>query len=229
MKFGGKNIDMKKIAPSILSADFSRLEEEIKAVEKAGADWIHVDVMDGQFVPNITIGPPVIQSLRKVTKLPFDVHLMIQEPERFIKDFRDAGADIISVHPETTNHLQRTLSMIREVGAKPAVALNPATPLFALDHVWSDIEMVVVMSVNPGFSGQKFIPDIVQKIRSLRKKSERFAQDLLIEVDGGVDLENMAQLHEAGVDAFVSGATIFRSKDYGKTIAQMRTLLGSVE
>ncbi len=216
---------MKRIAPSILSADFARLQEEIEAVEKAGADWIHIDVMDGNFVPNITLGPPVIRALRKTTKLPFDVHLMIESPERYIKDFREAGADIISIHPETTKHLQRTLSLIREVGVKPAVALNPATSLFVLDHIWDDIEMVLLMSVNPGFSGQKFIPDMLQKIRSLRKKSERYANDLLIEVDGGVDLENMAEINKAGVDVFVSGSTLFGSKDYAKTIKQMRELI----
>lgn len=160
----------KKIAPSILSANFAKLGEEISSVEKAGADFIHVDVMDGHFVPNITIGPPVVKSIKKVATKPLDVHLMIQNPEKYIPDFLDAGADIISVHPESTPHIQRALSMIRKGGAKAAVALNPATPLYALDHIWDDIDMVLLMTVNPGFGGQSFIPEMVNKIQTLRKK-----------------------------------------------------------
>ena len=182
---------MKKIAPSILSADFSKLGQEIAAVEKAGADWIHVDVMDGHFVPNITIGPPVIKSLRKATKLPLDVHLMIENPEKYIPDFRNAGADWISIHPESTPHLQRALSMIRELGAKASVSINPATPLYVLDHVWNDIDMVLVMTVNPGFGGQKFIPSMKHKIQSLKKKIERENPKILLEIDGGVNQENI--------------------------------------
>ncbi len=210
------------IAPSILSADFGRLKDEIQAVEAAGADWIHVDVMDGRFVPNITIGPPVVASLKKVTKLPLDVHLMIEQPERFVRDFRSAGADWISIHTESTVHLQRTLALVREVGAHPAVALNPATPLFALDHVWDDIEMVLLMSVNPGFSGQKFIPESLNKLRSLKKKAERNAPKLRIEVDGGVGPANIGGLHEAGADTFVAGAAVYGTKDYAGAIRKMR-------
>lgn len=215
------------IAPSILSADFSRLADEVQAVEAAGVDWIHVDVMDGRFVPNITMGPVVVESIRKVTKLPIDVHLMIEEPERYVKDFRQAGADIISIHVEATRHLQRTLSLIKESGAKPSVALNPATPLFTLDHVWNDIEMVLIMSVNPGFSGQKFIPEITNKIRALKKKSERLAPNIRIEVDGGVTVENIRELNDAGASAFVSGSTIFSSGNYKETVSALRRTVTS--
>jgi ribulose-phosphate 3-epimerase len=210
------------IAPSILSADFARLKDEIQAVEAAGADWIHVDVMDGRFVPNLTVGPPVVEAIRRVTKLPLDVHLMIEEPEKFVAAFRDAGADWISVHVEATRHLQRLLAMIRESGAKPAVALNPATPLFTLDHVWEDIEMILVMTVNPGFGGQKFIPESLSKVQSLRKKSERMAPKILIEVDGGVGIPNIGELHSAGAGVFVAGTAIFGARDYKTTIAKMR-------
>ena len=213
---------MKKISPSILSADFSKLGKEIAAVEKAGADWIHVDVMDGHFVPNITIGPPVIKSLRKATKLPLDVHLMIENPEKYIPDFRNAGADWISIHPESTPHLQRALSMIRELGAKASVSINPATPLYVLDHVWNDIDMVLVMTVNPGFGGQKFIPSMKHKIQTLKKKIERENPKVLLEIDGGVNQENIKELSDLGVDVFVAGSAIFESKDYQKTIAAMK-------
>ena len=220
---------MHVIAPSILSADFARLRDEIQAVEAAGADWIHVDVMDGRFVPNLTIGPPVIRRIRAVTKLPLDVHLMIEEPERTIQEYRDSGADWISVHAEATRHLQRTLAQIKESGAKPSVALNPATPLYVLDHVWDDVEMVLLMTVNPGFGGQKFIPEMMQKVRNLRKKSERLAPDLRIEVDGGVGLENIAALSEAGATIFVAGSAIFDSKNYAETIKRMKEALRSAK
>ena len=218
---------MAVIAPSILSADFSRLRDEIAAVEAAGADWIHVDVMDGHFVPNLTIGPPVIEAIRKVTKLPLDVHLMIERPERSIQAYRSAGADWISIHVEATKHVQRALSLIRESGAKPAVALNPATPLFVLDHIWNDIEMVLLMTVNPGFGGQKFIPEMTNKIQSLRKKAERMAPKVLIEVDGGVGVGNIGSLAEAGVGVFVAGTAIFKTKDYRATIVSLREALSS--
>ena len=216
---------MALIAPSILSADFARLKEEIAAVEAAGADWIHVDVMDGRFVPNITIGPPVVAAIRKITRLPLDVHLMIEKPERYISAFRDAGADWISVHVEAAQHLQRTLTLIREVGAKPSVALNPATPLFMLDHIWDDIEMVLLMTVNPGFGGQKFIPEMMNKIQTLSKKLERMAPKVMIEVDGGIGVQNVAEIHAVGASVFVSGTGIFRTKDYKQTIAKMREAL----
>jgi ribulose-phosphate 3-epimerase len=213
---------MKKIAPSILSADFSKLGEEIAAVEKGGADWIHVDVMDGHFVPNITIGPPVVKSVRKATKLPLDVHLMIENPELYIPEFRKAGADYISIHPESTPHLQRALAMIRESGAKASVALNPATPLFVLDHVWDDIDMILIMTVNPGFGGQKFIPEMKNKIQSLKKKIERANSKILLEIDGGVNVENVGELAALGVDVFVAGSAIFESKNYQQTISAMK-------
>ena len=220
---------MRKIilAPSILSADFGDFGREIQRAEQAGADWIHVDVMDGRFVPNITIGPPVVQCIRKATKLPLDVHLMIKEPERYVRAFRDAGADWISVHVEATKHLQRTLALIRESGAKPAVALNPATALYTLDHIWDDIEMVLVMTVNPGFGGQKFIPEMMNKVRTLRKKTERTTPHLRIEVDGGVGVENIADLAEAGASVFVAGSAIFGSSNYRETISRMRQAVKS--
>ncbi len=213
---------MKKIAPSILSADFSKLGEEIKLVEKAGADWIHVDVMDGHFVPNITIGPPVVKCVRAVTKLPLDVHLMIENPEKYIPEFRKAGADWISIHPESTTHLHRALSMIRELGAKASVAINPATPLYVLDHVWDDIDMVLIMTVNPGFGGQKFIPEMKNKIQTLKKKIERTNHPILLEIDGGVNVENISELSSLGVDIFVAGSAIFESKNYENTISAMK-------
>lgn len=218
---------MTVIAPSILSADFARLKEEIQAVETAGADWIHIDVMDGRFVPNVTIGPPVVSAIRRITKLPLDVHLMIEEPERYVPAFREAGADWISIHVEATRHLQRTLTLVREVGAKPAVALNPATPLFFLDHIWADIEMVLLMTVNPGFGGQKFIPEMMNKAQTLRKKLERMAPKVLIEVDGGIGVQNVAELAAFGVSVFVAGSAIFGTKDYKATIAKMREALNA--
>lgn len=217
---------MKKIAPSILSADFSKLGEEISAVEKAGADWIHVDVMDGHFVPNITIGPPVVKSARSATKLPLDVHLMIESPEKYIPEFRKAGADWISIHPESTPHLQRALSMIRELGAKASVAINPATPLYVLDHVWDDIDMILLMTVNPGFGGQKFIPDMKSKIQTLKKKIERTKPEVLLEIDGGVNLDNIEELAKLGVDVFVAGSAVFDSDNYQKTISEMKKKFG---
>lgn len=201
---------------------FSKLGEEIAAVEKGGADWIHVDVMDGHFVPNITIGPPVVKSVRKATKLPLDVHLMIENPELYIPEFRKAGADYISIHPESTPHLQRALAMIRESGAKASVALNPATPLFVLDHVWDDIDMILIMTVNPGFGGQKFIPEMKNKIQSLKKKIERANSKILLEIDGGVNVENVGELAALGVDVFVAGSAIFESKNYQQTISAMK-------
>ncbi len=222
------NVSGITIAPSILSADFARLKDEIQAVEGAGADWIHVDVMDGSFVPNITIGPPVIQCIRKATKLPLDVHLMISDPDRYLSAFRDAGADWLSIHPEATLHLQRTLVHIRELGAKPGVALNPATPLYALDYVWDDLDMVVVMTVNPGFGGQKFIPEMLKKVQTLKKKSERMHPDVRIEVDGGVNIENITSLVAAGADTFVAGSAVFGSTDYKKTIQAMHQAVKTV-
>ena len=212
-----------KIAPSILSADFSRLGEEIRAVEAAGADIIHVDVMDGHFVPNITIGPLVVEACRKVTKLPLDVHLMIENPERYIADFAKAGADYITVHAEAAYHLHRLIQNIREhKGVKAAVSLNPATPLDALDYVLPDLDMVLIMSVNPGFGGQAFIPSQLDKIRTLRKRIDDRKLNLEIEVDGGVKPGNAAEIAAAGADILVAGSAVFGAKDYAAAIRGIR-------
>jgi len=212
-----------KIAPSILSADFSRLGEEIRAVEAAGADIIHVDVMDGHFVPNITIGPLVVEACRKVTKLPLDVHLMIENPERYIADFAKAGADYITIHAEATYHLHRLIQNIREhKGVKAAVSLNPATPLDALDYVLPDLDMVLIMSVNPGFGGQAFIPSQLDKIRTLRKLIDDRRLNLEIEVDGGVKPGNAAEIAAAGADILVAGSAVFGAKDYAAAIRGIR-------
>lgn len=212
----------KLIAPSILSADFSRLGEEIEAVEAAGADWIHVDVMDGHFVPNITVGPLVVKAARKATSLPLDVHLMIENADRYIEDFVRAGSDYLVVHAEACPHLQRTLTHIREQGCKAGVSLNPATPLSALDYVLSDLDLVLIMSVNPGFGGQSFIPQVLDKIRDLRRRLDGLDREVLLEVDGGIKVDNIGEVARAGVDAFVAGSAVFGSKDYGQTIARMR-------
>jgi len=213
---------MKKISPSILSADFTRLGEEIAAVEKAGADYLHIDVMDGHFVPNITIGPLVVKAARPVTDMPFDVHLMISQPDLYIEEFVKAGADIISVHAEAAIHLHRTLGHIRSCGAKAAVALNPATPISVLDHVFPQLDMVLIMSVNPGFEAQKFIPEVTTKIKSLREKIDTLGLDIEIEVDGGVNYETIKQVSTAGADVFVAGSAIYHSKDYAETIQELR-------
>jgi len=215
-----KNI---KVAPSILSADFSRLGEEIRAVESAGADIIHIDVMDGHFVPNITIGPLIVEAARRVTKLPLDVHLMITNPELYIADFAKAGADYIAVHAETAYHLHRLVQSIKEhKGVKAAVALNPATPLEALEYILPDLDMVVIMSVNPGFGGQAFIPSALEKIKRLRKRIDDLGLKIEIEVDGGVKPENAAQIAAAGADIFVAGSAVFGKKDYAAAIKGIR-------
>ncbi|MBW2649151.1 MAG: ribulose-phosphate 3-epimerase [Deltaproteobacteria bacterium] len=216
---------MKKIAPSILSADFSRLGEEILAVEDAGVDLIHVDVMDGHFVPNITIGPPVVASIKKTARIPLDVHLMIEAPDRYIRSFADAGSDIITVHAEATSHLHRAIHLIRETGAKAGVALNPATPLAGIEQIIGDIDLLLIMTVNPGFGGQKFIESMLPKIRAARDMIDRASPDVLLEVDGGITLQNIEVVKEAGVDVFVAGSSIFLSEDYGQTIKEMRTIL----
>lgn len=214
---------MVKIAPSILSADFSRLGEEVKAVEEAGADWIHVDVMDGKFVPNITIGPLVVESLRKVTKLPLDVHLMIENADQYIEDFANAGADIISVHAEACPHLHRTIESIKENGAKAGVVLNPATTLFALDEIIEQVDMVLLMSVNPGFGGQKFIGSVLSKIELLRNTLNESGVELDLEVDGGVKPDNAASIKQAGANVLVAGSAIFGKEDYKKAIEELRS------
>jgi len=217
---------MKKIAPSILSADFSRLGEEIRAVEDAGADMIHVDVMDGHFVPNLTIGPPVVASIKKITHLPLDVHLMIETPDRYIRDFADAGSDIITVHAEAAVHLNRTLHLIRQLGSRAGVSVNPATPLAAIEEVLGDIDLLLIMTVNPGFGGQTFIESMLPKIRKARAMLDRLSPDVLLEVDGGITLQNIGVAAEAGADVFVAGSAIFLSGDYRETITNMQSALG---
>jgi ribulose-phosphate 3-epimerase len=212
-----------QIAPSILSADFSRLGEEIKAVEAAGADVIHVDVMDGHFVPNITIGPLIVQAARKVTKLPLDVHLMITNPELYVADFAKAGADYITVHVEASYHLNRLVQSIKEhKGVKAGVSLNPATPLESLDYILAEVDLVLIMSVNPGFGGQAFIPSALDKISKLRKRIDCEGLKAIIEVDGGVKAENSAEIIKAGADMLVAGSAVFGAKDYAAAIKAIR-------
>jgi len=215
---------MLKIAPSILSADFSRLGEEIRTVEAAGADLIHIDVMDGHFVPNLTIGPAVVASLRKVTKIPFDVHLMIESPERYIDSFAAAGSDIITVHVEASTHLHRVITSIKEKGKKAGVSLNPATPLSAVEQILPEVDLLLVMTVNPGFGGQKFIEGMIDKIRKARELAGVSNPAVMLEVDGGITLANIRAVREAGTDIVVAGASVFGSGDYGKTIGEMKAL-----
>jgi ribulose-phosphate 3-epimerase len=210
------------IAPSLLSADFGRLAEEIRAVENAGADLLHVDVMDGRFVPNITIGPPVVAAIKRCATLPLDVHLMIVEPEKYIEDFAAAGADVITVHAEATPHLQRAVARIRELGKKAGVALNPSTSMSAVEWVLSDVDMVLLMTVNPGFGGQAFLPSMTGKIELLRSQLARTSLPVDIQVDGGIKADNVAEVVRAGANVIVSGSGIFGTKDYAKTIALMR-------
>jgi len=214
---------MKIIAPSILSADFSRLGEEIKAVENAGADWIHIDVMDGHFVPNITYGPIIVEASKKSCALPLDVHLMIEKPDLMIPEFIKAGADLISVHAEACTHLNRTINLIRESKVKAGVALNPATPLSAIEWVLEDLDFVLVMSVNPGFGGQRFIPNSLDRIRTLKKMIRDRGLSTLIQIDGGVNGKTIREISEAGVDSFVAGSAIFNSPDYAATIRDFRS------
>jgi len=211
-----------KIAPSILSADFSRLGEEIRAVEAAGADWVHVDVMDGRFVPNITLGPVVVEAVRKVTKLPLDVHLMIVEPEKYVEAFAKAGADILTVHVEACMHLHRVVQQIRAAGAKPAVVLNPATPLVTLEDILPDVEMVLLMSVNPGFGGQSFIPQVMDKVRRLKALVDARGLDVDIQVDGGIHAGNAKEVVAAGATVLVAGNAVFKAKDYAAAISTLR-------
>jgi ribulose-phosphate 3-epimerase len=213
------------IAPSILSADFSRLGEEINAVVAAGADWIHLDVMDGHFVPNITIGPPVIKSLRRLTDLHFDVHLMITQPERYLEDFAEAGANTISVHAEVSPHLHRTLHEIRRLGCQAGVVLNPSTPPKHIEYVLEEADMVLLMTVNPGFGGQKFISAMIPKLIKLRQAIDRLPKKVTIEVDGGVNLHTIKTLAQAGADIFVAGSAIFGTPNYQETITAMRDLI----
>jgi ribulose-phosphate 3-epimerase len=217
---------MKRIAPSILSADFGRLREEIRAVEAAGADYLHIDVMDGHFVPNITFGPVMVEAARKISCLPLDVHLMIQHPDQYIPDFAKAGADILAVQIEVCPHLHRTVTLIREYSVVPAVVLNPSTPLCLLDQILGEVDMVMIMSVNPGFGGQKFIPGSVQKIQDLKKMITERNLEVDIEVDGGVTPDNVATLVRAGADIFVAGSAVFHTPDYRKTIRIFKEKMG---
>ncbi|MEH7353066.1 ribulose-phosphate 3-epimerase [Neobacillus drentensis] len=213
---------MVKIAPSILSADFSKLGEEILAVEKGGADYIHIDVMDGHFVPNITIGPLIVEAIRPITKLPLDVHLMIENPDQYIEAFAKAGADYITVHVEACRHLHRTIQNIKSFGIKAGVVLNPATPVESIQHVIGDIDMVLLMSVNPGFGGQKFIPEVLPKIRKVKEMAEQKGVNLEIEIDGGVNPETAKQCMEAGANVLVAGSAIYNQPDYAKAISLIR-------
>ena len=215
-------MELKKIAPSILSADFSRLAEEVKAVEKAGADLIHVDVMDGHFVPNITIGPLVVAGLKKLTSLPLDVHLMIEKPERYIEAFAQAGSNWITVHAEVCPNLKRMINKIRQLNVRPGIVLKPATSLKTLFSVLDDLDLVLIMSVNPGFGGQSFIPSTLKKIERLRKIIDQNHYVLEIEVDGGIKVENIREVSRAGGDIFVLGTGIFKTKDYDETIRKLR-------
>ncbi len=214
-----------KIMPSILSADFTRLGEEIKAVVEAGADEIHVDVMDGRFVPNITIGPFVVEAARRASDLPLDVHLMIVEPERYLADFVSAGADVLVVHQEACIHLDRTLAAIRELGAKAGVALNPATPLTTISHVMDKLDRVLIMSVNPGFGGQKFIPEALNKLRTLKEMVAASGREIELAIDGGVGPETLAEVVRAGAEYLVAGSAIYGTDDYRATIDRFREII----
>ena len=211
-----------KIAPSILSADFSRLKDEIQAVEAAGADWLHVDVMDGHFVPNITIGPVVVEWVRKVTKIPIDVHLMITDPDKYAPEFIKAGADWISVHPDTCPNPNATLNKIRDLGAKSSIAVNPDVSLKKIEGCFSDIDMVLMMTVFPGFGGQAFIPDVLPKIEEVRKRIDQSRLAILVEVDGGIKTDNIDRVCRAGGEVIVSGSGIFKTPNYTDTIRRMR-------
>ena len=221
-----------RIAPSILSANFARLGDEVTAVVDAGADMIHFDVMDNHYVPNLSIGPMVCESLRPVTTAPIDVHLMVEPVDRIIPDFAKAGANIISFHPEASRHVDRTIGVIRDLGCKVGLVLNPATPLCHLDHVLAKLDLVLIMSVNPGFGGQTFIEDSLVKIAEVRRRIDRqtseSGKEIMLEVDGGVDTKNIGRIAREGADTFVAGSAIFRSKDYKATISTMRAALSEV-
>jgi ribulose-phosphate 3-epimerase len=213
---------MKKLAPSILSADFSRLGEEVAAVTAAGADYIHVDVMDGHFVPNITMGPLVVEAVRRSTHLPLDVHLMISEPDLYLEDFVKAGADIVGVHVEVLPHLHRTLQRIKELGARSSVTLNPSTPLVSVEHILDQVDQVLLMTVNPGFGGQTFIDAVIPKIKALRNIIDERGVTVELEVDGGINAATIGEVARAGADVFVAGSAVFSTPDYGETLRMFR-------
>jgi ribulose-phosphate 3-epimerase len=217
-----------RIAASILSADFSRLGEEVTRVVEAGADLVHFDVMDNHYVPNLTMGPMVCEAIRPLTKAAIDVHLMVKPVDRIVPDFAKAGANIISFHPEASEHVDRTIGLIRDNGCKAGLVLNPATPIIHLDHVLSELDLVLLMSVNPGFGGQRFIPYTLDKLRAVRERIDEAGRDVWLEVDGGVKVDNIAEIARAGADTFVAGSAIFGTADYAKTIAAMRGALAQV-
>lgn len=217
-----------RIAPSILSADFARLGEEVRAVTEAGADLIHFDVMDNHYVPNLTVGPLVCAALRPHANVPLDVHLMVKPVDRLVPEFAKAGASIISFHPEASEHIDRTIALIRESGCKPGLVLNPATPLGYLDHTLEKLDLVLLMSVNPGFGGQQFIRSVLPKIAEVRRRIDALGREIWLEVDGGVKSDNIAEIARAGADTFVAGSAIFGAKDYAATIREMRSRLAMV-
>lgn len=216
-----------RIAPSILSADFARLGDEVRAVERAGADLIHFDVMDNHYVPNLTVGPLVCAALKPHVKLPLDVHLMVKPVDALVPEFAKAGASIISFHPEASDHVDRTIALIREHGCKAGLVLNPATPVSWLDHTLDKLDLVLLMSVNPGFGGQKFIASVLPKIAEVRRRIDALKRDIWLEVDGGVKVDNIAEIARAGADTFVAGSAVFSSKDYAATIRDMRAQLAT--